>query len=299
MEREALSLERPLDVMTPAVPQSENSIMDIETEGMHLKSKQGVLGYRLYLRSGSLPAGLHSSRSLLAEDIQWMMVYHAEGNISSHQTPAESTTPLSSGNPAPCQCEAEIVRVVQQLDDDTFQLSTLPLDRVLQLQKWLIFHCCKPLSCPSCSAVATCHAMILVVCDRLTEMFECIHRRIRRYGGVTTAPDDAYPPSTQLFTADGAASKAVCTTLLFSLELNGQYSDEEQVHMIQVLLNLSVRNLRRLLARAEELSKIGGGQARLLRIRSLLARLGKAVEDIDNAFCDVLQSFSLDGDRLA
>ncbi|KAL2181891.1 uncharacterized protein P884DRAFT_235110 [Thermothelomyces heterothallicus CBS 202.75] len=97
--------------------------------------------------------------------------------VSPAPVPSQKSSP-------PCSCLSDLVRVVQQLDDDEFRITTLSLDQVLHLQKWLVFQCCKPLDCPKCLDLPTIHTVRLIVCDRLTEMFECIHSRIKRAGAI-------------------------------------------------------------------------------------------------------------------
>ncbi|KAK4122146.1 hypothetical protein N657DRAFT_492248 [Parathielavia appendiculata] len=227
-----------------------------------------------------------------------------------------------------CSCLSDLVRVVQQLDDDEFHITTLSLDQVLQLQKWLIFQCCKPLDCPKCLDPSVIDSVRLIVCDRLTEMFECIHRRIRRAGAILagqntdsngthlasslspesqsvpshhsldSAPSSAAgpgPASAQLFcqTSGLKASAASCNPMMFSDDFCRQYSDEEQVHMIRALLKLQIRNFHKLLLRVERTSSVVGSQARRSKVKSMMMRLSKAWMDIDAALCVVLQALSI------
>ncbi|KAL2159567.1 hypothetical protein VTH06DRAFT_2136 [Thermothelomyces fergusii] len=105
-----------------------------------------------------------------------------------------SPAPDTSQNSTPsCSCLSDLVRVVQQLDDDEFRITTLSLDQVLHLQKWLIFQCCKPLDCADCLDPPAVHTVRLIVCDRLTEMFECIHSRIKRAGAVLASQQVSDP----------------------------------------------------------------------------------------------------------
>ncbi|KAK4197805.1 hypothetical protein QBC40DRAFT_231337 [Triangularia verruculosa] len=236
--------------------------------------------------------------------------------------------PNRPGSP-PCSCLTDLVRVVQQLDDDEFHITTMSLDQVLRLQKWLFFQCCKPFDCPKCLDLSTVHTMRLILCDRLTEMFECIHLRIRRAGAVLTgqgsdsssqatstpltdsssaqshsslggAPSltaavGSGPLPAQLFCGSSgrAANTAACNPLMFSDEFRNQYSDEEQVHMIRVLLRLQNRNFYMLLSRVERTSQIAASPARQTKVRSMIVRLGKASADIEGALRIVFQALSI------
>nr|CDP25817.1 Putative protein of unknown function [Podospora anserina S mat+] len=230
----------------------------------------------------------------------------------------------------PCSCLTDLVRVVQQLDDDEFHITTMSLDQVLRLQKWLVFQCCKPFDCPKCLDLSTIHTMRLILCDRLTEMFECIHLRIKRAGAILsnngsdsssqatpssltdsssaqshsslggsqpqlTAAVGSGPLPAQLFCSSSgrAANTAACNPLMFSDEFRNQYSDEEQVHMIRVLLRLQSRNFQMLLSRVERTSQVAASPARQTKVKSMMVRLGKASADIEGALRVVFQGLSI------
>ncbi|KAL2128846.1 hypothetical protein VTI74DRAFT_8578 [Chaetomium olivicolor] len=232
--------------------------------------------------------------------------------------------------PAPCSCLSDLVRVVQQLDDDEFHITTMSLDQVLRLQKWLVFQCCRPLDCPKCSDLSSIHTVRLIICDRLTEMFECIHLRIKRAGAILTgqssdsstqsttsslSPDSHSAPShhsrhpvsqppaamvgsgplpAQLFCSSSGrpANTAACNPLMFSDDFRNQYSEEEQVHMISVLLRLHIRNFQNLLLRVEHMSEAAVSQARRSKVKSMMVRLSKATMDIEGALRVVFQCLS-------
>ena len=234
----------------------------------------------------------------------------------------------SQNSQPPCSCLSDLVRVVQQLDDDEFHITTMSLDQVLQLQKWLVFQSCKPLDCPNCLDLPTLHTVRLILCDRLTEMFECIHLRIKRAGTIilsqtssqssgpsiasTPSPslDSSYSaahmqPSTaaigsgplpaQLFCGSSgrAANTAACNPLMFSDDFRAQYSDEEQVHMIRVLLRLQMRNFKKLLLRVEQTSQVVASTARQAKVKSMMVRLAKAAVDIEGALRVVFQGLAV------
>lgn len=260
--------------------------------------------------------------SLVSLEESQMAADHNRGN-SNNAHPA--TQGLS--NTCQCTCLHDTVRVVQQLDDDEFHITTLPLDQVLQLIKWLIFQCCKPLGCPGCVGLLAVHTVLLIVCDRLTEMFECTHKRIQRasstFAGKTSnggdsnnhtprsvsSGDSAYAfispttagergglgdvggATTQLFcsTSGQAQTRASCNPMMFSDTFRSQYSDEEQVHMIRVLLKLQVRNFRQLLLKVESTCELHGSQARKSKVKSYILRLANAAAAIDEAMQVILQ----------
>jgi hypothetical protein len=240
--------------------------------------------------------------------------------------------PIDPSSAPPCSCLSDLVRVVQQLDDDEFHITTLSLDLVLQLQKWLIFQCCKSLDCPNCLDLSSTHTVRLIICDRLTEMFECIHARIKRAGATLTSqsdgsstaqsassqspdshpppshpPPDTVPPHTpvgmvgtrplpaQLFCGSSGrpANATACSPLIFSGDFRNQYSDEEQVHMMFPLVRLQIRNFQKLLERLEQTSPGVASQARQSKVKSMLARLFRASVDIEAAFGVVFQALSI------
>ncbi|KAK0701968.1 hypothetical protein B0T26DRAFT_735421 [Lasiosphaeria miniovina] len=240
-------------------------------------------------------------------------------------------------NSGTCSCLCDAVRVVQQLEDDEFHTSTLSLDMVLQLQKWLIFQCCNVLDCPKCASLPTVHAMVLIICDRMSEMFECISTRIRLAAAVimslspaagsssnkpalpenSESPDpsnapigtgtayiltlgqqaamnwNSTPSNPQLFsnTSGGPAASAACNPLLFSNEFRAQYSDEEQIHIMRVLLKLQIRNFRHLLVRVERAGEAQGSQARRAKVQSMTGRVDKASTSINGTLEIIFQTF--------
>ncbi|PLN83916.1 hypothetical protein BDW42DRAFT_183908 [Aspergillus taichungensis] len=235
-------------------------------------------------------------------------------NLTSHAATTEPIIDPATDAPAApakndeCPCMSNAVRVVQQLDDDDFHITTLPLNQVLQLQKWIIAQCCQPLDCAHCNLRPTVHTVLVIICDRLTEMFECIHKRLQKdterisglsdsSGRSSSASSDSLPSherSGELYcvSSRGPASKANCNPELFSTELQAMYSSEEQVHVIRVLLRLQIRNFRALLLRAGNASQITGSEARKARIKSMIMRLGCAASSIDSALQAIMQIFA-------
>lgn len=191
-----------------------------------------------------------------------------------------------------CPCIHSTVRVVQQLDDDDFRITALSLDQVVQLQKWIISQCGKPLDCPNCRFLPTVHTVLVIICDRLSEMFECISKRIKRANQRLSgqASSEESTESAEPCAADSSRN-ANCNPDLFSSEFQNTYSDEEQVHMIRVLLKLQLRNFRALLVRLDGVIQIAGSEARRSKVKSVMLRLGRAATEIDNALRVVLQFF--------
>ncbi|KAK0726612.1 hypothetical protein B0T21DRAFT_37716, partial [Apiosordaria backusii] len=244
---------------------------------------------------------------------------HDPSSSTQLSTPFHEETSLSQqaqDEPtASCNCLNNLIRVLQQLDDDEFHLATLPLDQVLQLQKWLVFQCCQPLDCPACLPLSSVHTILLVICDRLSEMFQCIHLRIKRanvimgevgsvdgvneYVNMQARPlglagrnmTSTEPSRPQIF--DGASglptTASRCNPLMFSDEFRGLYSNEEQIHMIRALLELQIRNLKQLLVRVEETEIVQTSRARLSKVEALKAQLASASRSIDEAFRAILE----------
>ncbi|KAK3352254.1 hypothetical protein B0T25DRAFT_477576 [Lasiosphaeria hispida] len=227
---------------------------------------------------------------------------------ASPHAPSTTLPPPPCSSPTACSCLDTLVRVTSQLDDDEFDIITLSLDQQLQLQKWLVFQCCTALDCQNCITRATVHSVILIICDRLTEMVECIHARIGRLCDVTLADSSStarslhpdylplYKPigrgNSQLYsrTSGLPANGTNCNPLMFSDEFRNQYSDEEQTHMIRVLLKLQIRNYRQLLVRIEGTTHVVTSPARSSKVRAIGARLAQASADIDGALSDALQT---------
>ncbi|KAK7431626.1 hypothetical protein QQZ08_001844 [Neonectria magnoliae] len=241
------------------------------------------------------------------------------GPIGSSTANLIPETPLNqpSNDTGGCSCISDTLDVVQKLDDDYFQLRTLAFDHVLKLQKWLIFNCCKPLDCNKCTNLLQTYTIILIICDRVAEMFKCLSRRIKLphinpdSGGsaVTGAPDMTSPssastmPSDEAFLSDISAAqlfdslsgdagiKTRCNAEMFSPEFRAQYSYDEQLHMIRVLAKIQVRNFNQLLMRIGEMPQSQHNQARFGKIRSLIKRLQESGDSMDESFRVMLDKF--------
>ncbi|KAK2759173.1 hypothetical protein FQN54_003273 [Arachnomyces sp. PD_36] len=208
---------------------------------------------------------------------------------------------IESSSNTGCPCIHGAVRVVQQLDDDDFQLTKLTLDQVVQLQKWILSQCCKPLDCPNCRHLLTVHTVLVIICNRLSEMFECISIRIKRASqrlsgqsdpsSKSTASPDSDESEVYSTTTSGLpGTNAGCNPGLFSSEFQSRYSDEEQIHMIRVLLNLQLRNFRALLVRLDDQIQVA---SRRSKVKPVMLRLDRATTEIDIALNEVLQFFAI------
>ncbi|KPM39033.1 hypothetical protein AK830_g7535 [Neonectria ditissima] len=229
------------------------------------------------------------------------------------ETPLVQPSNQSTG----CTCISDTLDVVQKLDDDYFQLRTLAFDHVLKLQKWLIFNCCKPLDCNKCTNLLQTYTIILIICDRVTEMFKCLSKRIKlphtipSSGGdaMTVTPDTTTPSPSATLTNDeallsgqsaaqlfdslsgDAGIKTRCNAEMFSPEFRAQYSYDEQLHMIRVLAKIQVRNFNQLLVRIGGMHQSQHNQARFGKICSLIKRLQESGDSMDESFRVMLEKF--------
>ncbi|KFA55390.1 hypothetical protein S40293_10986 [Stachybotrys chartarum IBT 40293] len=199
-----------------------------------------------------------------------------------------TTSPKRSENA--CTCVQDCFDIIQKLDDDEFQLTSLAFDHVLKLQKYLIFHCCKLLDCPACVDNLGASTVTLVICERVTNMFECLCKRIEP-GGVAAATllglekDHKYcvhaTASNMNFTS---ILKGPCNPQMFSPEFSAEYSLEEQMHMIRALAKVQAKTFNQFLVRLAEQKQSQRSQARLARIRYLKERSEEAAVLIDEFF---------------
>lgn len=225
------------------------------------------------------------------------------GSVSSAASPQTSSAPSSSAS-SECACMEGTVRVVQQLDDDEFHITTLTLDQVLRLQKTIITHCMTAVGCADCKSPSDVQAMLVIICDRLAEMFECIHRRMEKVkrrlaSGLPLAMRHLVVPARnerptrdgQLFcsTTGGLANKADCNPGLFLPGLEALYSEQEQVHLIEVLLRLQMENFETLLNRIIQTRQATVSQARRSKLHNILTRLSEARADIEADVREVFQ----------
>jgi hypothetical protein len=248
---------------------------------------------------------------------------YAAHEASPQSTAAYSVTgsASSASSRGSCSCVENTVRIVQQLENDEFRLITMPMDGVMQLVRWVVSECRAAVQCRNCTALPTARTMVVIICDRVAEMFQCLHRRIRRVNERLSAQamadmplagfwsalapkdpnadDTTRPPSPdsaapQLFCSitEADAGKAMCNPLLFADHVHGTYSDEEQVHMISSLLRLQMNNVNDLLNKLAGVALAAGSHAHAAKVKSMQARMTQSGADIDTAFGATLALFA-------
>ncbi|KAF7541771.1 hypothetical protein G7054_g256 [Neopestalotiopsis clavispora] len=216
----------------------------------------------------------------------------AHSDLSSHSSHEITRTQIDT---LPCSCIHDAVSIMQQLDDDHFRITTLSLDQVLWLQKNILAQCDKPLQCDACNKLPTVHSVLFIICDRLTEMFECIHKRLKRVNvlisqyldpestsGASSSHESSEQSSGQLFcsTTGQKADKAPCNLDLFQSGPQSSFSSEEQLHMIEALLKLQIIAFKTFLARVRTAGSAVSNLARESKLESLMTRLNVAGNNI-------------------
>ena len=245
--------------------------------------------------TNTIPDTIPYSSTDQPESISSISSISSETNSQEHNAPPLPPPPPSKSC---CTCIPDTLRIVQSLDDDEFRLKTLCFDEVLKLQKWIIFHCLQPLTCEPCSASSSAHTVVLVICERLTEMFTCLSRRLshtqidaKSVITITIPPSppadeeeeqhpeahapnvlvsssssspasllDGTAPTPRLYDAESgqACTRVVCNAAMFSPEFREQYSAEEQYHMGRVLARLQMRNFGQLLVKMGDAARRQG-----------------------------------------
>ncbi|CAG9939830.1 unnamed protein product [Clonostachys rosea f. rosea IK726] len=228
-------------------------------------------------------------------------------------------------NPPPppgsvCPCLNDLVGIVQKLDDDEYKLRTLAFDQVLKLQKFLLFHCLAPLDCKSCNSLAKAHTVVLIICERVTEMFLCLGRRVANtrphlVEGDKLEANPCYPidtvngpaffsfkkkmmvpdsPGNSSHTLEGDVGRdgvvVVCNPEMFSPDFREQYSTEEQFHMIRVLAKIQMKNFNQLLMRIGKMPQSTRSEARMDKIHALTNRLEEATAVMEEGFDAIMES---------
>ncbi|KAL7781911.1 hypothetical protein V8C43DRAFT_297253 [Trichoderma afarasin] len=205
-----------------------------------------------------------------------------------------------------CCCMENSVTVLQRLEDDEFRITELSIEGVVQLQKWVMFQCCLALDCPICCLLPQVQALIVVICDRLTEIFECLCKRLHNSVAELNELEslESQPlPSTSIVTGSsstnrqsqlycsstrGPAELASCNSAIFS-DIHGEnYIPQEQLHMMRGLLNLQIEYFRNLLKRVNGVSQVSGSEARQAKVKTMMARLEIADTKINHVLSLVL-----------
>ncbi|KAF4547723.1 Hypothetical protein D9617_37g012490 [Elsinoe fawcettii] len=196
-----------------------------------------------------------------------------------------------------CSCVNNALGVIQQLDDDHYRLASLSLDQVIQLQKWIHKTSEACLTCETCKHDPKALTVTVIICERLMDMFECIHRRIDQAtrsvsnGRIDSADLVHMMMEEPLGVPDSSSDDAGdsrCNTALFSSDFQTMYSGEEQVHMMRVLLRLQMRNLHDNLTKLKDTFDSKANRARRQKIASLLNRFSKAATAIEASLQDLL-----------
>ncbi|KAL6697058.1 hypothetical protein J3F84DRAFT_371994 [Trichoderma pleuroticola] len=193
-----------------------------------------------------------------------------------------------------CCCIENSATVLQRLEDDEFNITGLSIEGVVQLQKWAMFQCCSALDCSMCCLLPRVQILVVVICDRLTEIFECLCKRLRSSAAglnwleslesqpISSASIVTGTLSTnrhaQLYCSStrGPAELASCNSAIFSNIQGDNYISQEQLHMMRALLNLQVEHFRSLLNRMHGVSQVSKREARQAKVKTMMARLDTA-----------------------
>ncbi|KAL7907495.1 hypothetical protein GGI35DRAFT_456400 [Trichoderma velutinum] len=199
----------------------------------------------------------------------------------------------------PCLCIENSATVLQRLEDDEFKITELSIEGVVQLQKWVMFQCCAALDCPICYLLPRVQTLIVVICDRLTEMFECLCKRLhnstagltwleslkgQHFSTASTVTDiSSTKRHAQLYCSSsrGPAELASCNSAIFSNLRGDSYIAQEQLHMMRGLLNLQIEHCRSLLKRVYGVSQDAKSEARQAKVEMMIARLDTADTQIN------------------
>ncbi|KAK6079476.1 hypothetical protein SCUP234_05645 [Seiridium cupressi] len=268
---------------------SSDDLMGTDLESSNTSySKSIVLGSTDHHDDGPVAEKSQHPSSLLLESFILDYQVVSPTSAASH----ESTTRAPES--PPCSCTQDLIQIIQQLDDDHFRITTLTLGEVVQLRKRLIAQCDKSIRCLACNETGTIHSLVIIICDRLTEMFECTHKRVRRVHHIITQNDkDKSSLETmdsvdledelrgQLFcSATGQmAGRAPCNLKLFQSGPQNSFSNEEQLHMIEALLKLQTASFQNLLINLENSGQAVGNTARQSKVNSLITRLDRAARN--------------------
>lgn len=191
--------------------------------------------------------------------------------------------------------------VVQKLDDDFFHLRLLPFDEVLHVQKWLMFTCCQPLDCENCAEKSTIHSTLLIICDRISQIFACLCGRLNKISTGTMDLEDLPPLvswsaqpvrheqiASQLF--DGQTGQSgkdgSCTVDIFRERFGAEHSHEEQFLTIHVLMKAQMRNFTKLLDRVSNMRQCRESLARTGRVQNLKTFVAHLDDVLDKIVSD-------------
>lgn len=108
--------------------------------------------------------------------------------------------------------------------------------------------------------------------------------------GEPRSSDQRYSATT---TNQATSILALYNPMMFSDEFRANYSDEEQMHTVRVLVRLQIRNYGKFLGRLEQTGQVQNNPARLSKVRSWMERLTKDSENIERvlqAMLDMMES---------
>lgn len=109
-----------------------------------------------------------------ADDASW------QKQRESRSVPSARESNSSDGPRPSCACIEDALDLVQKLDDDHFRLGMITSDQVLQVHKLLVSQCLRSLDCPRCCDESAAHTVILILCDRATQMMTALAGRLER-----------------------------------------------------------------------------------------------------------------------
>ncbi|KAL6806265.1 hypothetical protein GGI42DRAFT_278857 [Trichoderma sp. SZMC 28013] len=214
--------------------------------------------------------------------------------------------PDSFCNSKLCCCIENSATVLQRLEDDEFNITGLSIEGVVQLQKWVMFQCCLALDCSMCCLLPRVQTLVVVICDRLTEIFECLCKRFHSSAAGLNWPESLESHSVssssivtgtlstnrhaQLYCSAtrGPAELASCNSAIFSNIQGDNYIPQEQLHMMRALLNLQIEHFRSLLNRVHGVSQDSRSEARQAKVKTMMARLDTAGTQINRVLSLVL-----------
>lgn len=209
----------------------------------------------------------------------------------------QAATPFLSGsrdNSDSCTCSQIVVQVLSNIERDVFKLAQLSVDEVVQLQKWLMYQCCTALYCPKCSSSQAVHTIVVLICERVLLMYECLAARMRRAveeqglaGAATDGEDYASyyspkQPNTLFSSITGQPlERARCEGGIYMSKGSNAFSSEEQLCMVHSLVKLHSSSFRSLLEWLGRMSREAGNEAQQGKVMAFDERLTLAVATFD------------------
>lgn len=204
--------------------------------------------------------------------------------------PAAAPSSSASFETSLCTCPQNVVDVLSSIERDVFRLSKLSVDEVVQLQKWLMYQCCTALYCPKCSSSQVVHTIVVLICERILLMYECLATRMGHAvydQGLAVAPDEeddhtsnyaARQHGTLFSSANGQPlERARCEGGIYMSSGGDVFSSEEQLCMVHSLVKLHAGSFRGLLEWLGRTSRETGNEAQQGKLAAFENRLAWAV----------------------